>query len=185
MVRNILIELLESLETAFNEADVRELVRKVVSHVLNKANAREILQSILKTLPLDVAGKQKSAIETAAEAIFAIEQTEAELETKELLEDVVDEVLLEKGEPHEVLARLVARLVEMLPMDFIKKGESIDYIATKARESILSLTDRKKLTETVDSITSSQREEIVIVLNEIFEKVYGEGIDYLYIIYNQ
>lgn len=83
-----------------------------------------------------------------------------------------------------MLARLVARLAEELPFSYLTKKASIDYIAGKIRDTILSEVDKKLLMQSVQSITSVQRDEMNIILDQILERVFGEGIDYLYYIHN-
>lgn len=87
------------------------------------------------------------------------------------------------GQPHDVLARMVASLVQQLPIDFLSKGENIGFIAKQFKESLSDTQlDKKKLAVTVENITSAQRDEMNIILDQILQNVFGEGIDYLYFI---
>lgn len=97
----------------------------------------------------------------------------------------MDDILLKAGEPNEVLARLVARLAEELPLNYITKKDSIDYIAGKLQDVFLHEIDKKLLMQSVLSITSVQRDEMNVILDYILQRVFGEGIDYLYFIHNQ
>lgn len=76
---------------------------------------------------------------------------------------------------------MVATLVEQLPIDFLSKN--INFITKKFKQSLSDTElDEKKLITSVESITSAQREEMNIILDQILQGVFGEGIDYLYII---
>lgn len=112
-------------------------------------------------------------------------EEQIEARAREILEEIVDAILLEAGEPNEVLARLVARLAEELPFSYLTKTESIDYISGKIRDTIFTVLDKQLLMQTVQSITSVQRDEMNIIIDQILERVFGEGIDYLYFIHNQ
>lgn len=118
---------------------------------------------------------------------FLLQEDEAGVQSRarEVLEQIVDDVLLNAGQINEVLARLVIKLVEELPFDYIMQTESIEHIVCKIKEITLTGVDKKVLMESVQSITSVQRDETNIILHEILERVFGEGIDYLCFIHNQ
>lgn len=108
-----------------------------------------------------------------------------ETRAREVLEEIVDDILVNGGETSEVLTNLVAKLADQLPFNYVVKTESIDYIVGRIRDVLLSGVDRKMLMQSVQSITSVQRDEMNIILHQILERVFGEGIDYLYFIHNQ
>lgn len=102
----------------------------------------------------------------------------------EILQEIVDDTLLTVGQPHDVLAKMVASLVEQLPMEFLNKTESISFVAEKFKNFASDTKlDMKKLVESVESITSVQREEMAIILDQILKDVFGKGVDYLYLIH--
>lgn len=108
-----------------------------------------------------------------------------EARAKEVLEEIVDAVLLNAGHTNEVLTDLVAKLAEQLPFNYIIQTDSIDYIAGRIKDVILAGVDKQVLMETVQSVTSVQKEEMNVILQQILERVFGEGMDYLYFIYNR
>lgn len=65
------------------------------------------------------------------------------------------------------------------------KTESIDYIVGRIKDVLLTGVDKKVLMKSVQSISSIQRDEMNCILDQILQRVFGEGIDFLYFIHNQ
>lgn len=78
----------------------------------------------------------------------------------------------------------MARLADELPFNYVVKTESINYIVDRIRDVLLTGVDRRALMESVQSISSVQRDEMNCILDQILQMVFGTGIDFLYFIHN-
>lgn len=99
------------------------------------------------------------------------------------MEEIIDEVILTTSKPHEMMTKTVEKLVEAIPIDFLMEETSLEVICKKVEGSIdkdeLKLEELKK---SIESIPSQYKEEMQEILNAILDRVFGSGIDYLYVV---
>lgn len=90
--------------------------------------------------------------------------------------------MLTKDKPHEVMIRMVEKLVESIPINFLMEETSLEVICKKVEDNMnkneLNPQEMKKSVENIPSVFKEAMEEI---LNAILERVFGSGIDYLYV----
>ncbi|CAG9822879.1 unnamed protein product [Phaedon cochleariae] len=187
LLRGLLEEMLShvSSEETFH---VEKMVEKILSSILRCASVQAIINEIIENIPFEPSPEQQSNIDSTAEKIYQIQEPEMSDESvnrcaREILEETIDEVLLMKGEVHEVILRLVEKLVESIPIDFLLQDESIQSVVAKISDVMgNSELDRENLLKSVDSSSSVYRTEMLSILNLLLERVYGTGIDYMYVV---
>lgn len=60
----------------------------------------------------------------------------------------------------------------------------MNYIVSRIQDVLLTGVDKKLLMESVQSISSVQRDEMNCILDQILQMVFGTGMDFLYFIHN-
>lgn len=101
---------------------------------------------------------------------------------EEYVEQIIDEVMLIKKKPHEVITRMLEKLLDTVPYEVLMEEKSLETICQKIEESIeKEELEPEELKKSVESIPSFYKEQMEAILNIILERVFGSGIDYLYI----
>lgn len=180
VVKEILEELLTSLNIKLSEKSTESFVKNIIETLMRSLTVREITDELIQNLQIEPDKSIIEIIESSAEQLYVIseaEVTQDEFSTcfKEIMEDIVDEVLLMKGNLETVMGNMVSRLVDNLPIDFLKSQNSIEMLVAKLLNSNLNL----KLTK-IDMDRMVINMEAKNILNEILNKVFDTGIDLLY-----
>lgn len=90
--------------------------------------------------------------------------------TREILEQIIDDALLEVREPHEVILNMVRELVDQIPYDYIKSDVCLEYIGKKISQTDFAL-DKNHLLSTARSSDGAFRDEIVAILEQVLEHI--------------
>lgn len=185
IVKDILLEMLESLGTEKPIDMSKFIIEELIEGIMNRSSVTAIIDDLLSLLPFEPSDQQTSIIEVTAEKIYSVQPEVTKQDLKkcacELIDEVIDDVLLSFGEPHEVIAKMIATLVQQIPIDYLMKRSSLLHIIDKIRTSLPEI-EKETLVESVLSINSTQLEEMKRLLNRILEEVFGTGIDYIYVI---
>ncbi|KAG5898601.1 hypothetical protein JTB14_020977 [Gonioctena quinquepunctata] len=178
----------EILKKASAQIDVGKIVNDIMGAISACVSVDAIVGEIMDRLPFDPNAQQKSLIDITAEKLYQIQEQEESDESfsrcaKELLEDIIDDVLLEKGEVHEVITNLVQKLFESLPVEYILKEESIESIVQKLSDTLVETElNKEDLVQAIERIPSVYKEEMLKIFDIILEKVFHTGIDFLYVL---
>lgn len=174
--------MLEALDVKLEQRSEENFISEILGSVMRGLSMTELVDELIRNLPIEPDDYQRGVIETTAEQLYVIEQPDIEendeyFTCREILEDIVDEILLTKGEPKTVIARMINKLVQQLPVEFLKERSSTEIIIKKMSTSGL---DFKSVLDEINHLlfTNEARE----VLEEIIRTVYDIGIDYLYFI---
>lgn len=90
---------------------------------------------------------------------------------------------LEKGSNISMLAAMTKDLVQELPISFITQNEIVDLITNKLYENLDYIDiDLVELQDSLEILNGPFDKEMKQVLSIILEKVFGIGIDYLYVL---
>lgn len=101
----------------------------------------------------------------------------------EVVEGVLDSTLEQKGSTFQFVHKLVEGLLDELPHEFITKDFVMDMIIDRLTDSLHTLPDdREELVESYHSIQGPMSEEMKAIMLVILDKVFGIGVDYLYIV---
>lgn len=107
---------------------------------------------------------------------------DSEVDVSQLALNTLNEILEKtvlRSERVQDVGKMLEELVEQLPINFILQREIIQSIVSKITSSYANLM-KDELVDAVQSLTTSQKDEIEAVLEYILEEVFGIGIDYLY-----
>ncbi|XP_064214804.1 cilia- and flagella-associated protein 44 isoform X1 [Tribolium castaneum] len=175
-------EMLEALDVKLTKRSNENFVKEILGSVMRGLSMTELVEELVRNLPIEPDDVQRGIIETTAEQLYVVQEPDAEAEDKffscrEILEDIVDEILLVKGEPHSVMARLITKLVEQLPIDFLKEQSSLEYIVKRMVTS--ELETKLNRSDVMSLLRSKEAREI---LDEIIQTVFDSGLDLLYLI---
>lgn len=117
---------------------------------------------------------------------------------KDILEDVLEDVAC--SDPHYLIPAVLEKLLDSLPVDMLSSESALNEIgkicpspmksylitnvtALSIKKSVQDLElNQDELRKSVQSICSADQQEIADILKGVLERVYGEGIDYLYVI---
>ncbi|XP_050303878.1 cilia- and flagella-associated protein 44 [Anthonomus grandis grandis] len=188
---DLIHELLEQLLTDVDETVIKkskeELVTSILSGILKCVSVHDYIQEIIDNLPIDELNEQqRSSIELVAERLFSInELTDSEDSmtrcTKEILNEILSEVMIH--DPHYLIPKIVERLLDTLPVDFVASDASVDAIANSVHEIVSKAElDPEEFSKSLDRLPIADRQVIVDIMKSILEKVYGTGMDYLFVI---
>lgn len=100
-----------------------------------------------------------------------------ELGAKEILEEVLTEVMLKKKRSaDQMVADVVHAIAEAVPIEFLKKDEALDIVADKVNHTLSgSEVDKEAIAEIVESRGSIYNEEMMEILNIILERIISRG----------
>ncbi|XP_056639556.1 cilia- and flagella-associated protein 44 isoform X1 [Diorhabda sublineata] len=192
IVNHLLNEILRTMKMRSRSAIDAELISKnILSHILNCTSVQDIIKEIINSIPFELSPKQRSLVETSAEKLYLIQEPDMSEDSiikyaNELLEDTIDEVLQKENEPYDVVGELLERLIESIPKEFLFHESSVESIVDKIGGYINGHElDKERLTNKIESLTSVHKNEILAILDAILKKVYGTGIDYMYVIKNK
>lgn len=73
-MHSVLSQLLEDLEMAITESEMRHLVEKICTNIANRASVQDILEQILEGLPAEATPEQQSVVEATAEMLHSVEE---------------------------------------------------------------------------------------------------------------
>jgi hypothetical protein len=180
VARELVQEMLDALDIQLTKRSNENFIKDILGSVMRGVSMAELVEELIRNLPIEPDDDQRGIIETTAEQLYVIpEGPEAELyySTKEIMEDIVDEVLLIKGEPNSVIARMISKLVEQLPIDFLKQKTSIEFMVSKIIESHLEIRLNRS-----DIMHMLHTQEAKNILDEIIQTVFDTGVDLLYYI---
>jgi hypothetical protein len=180
VARELVQEMLDALDIQLTKRSNENFIKDILGSVMRGVSMAELVEELIRNLPIEPDDDQRGIIETTAEQLYVIpEGPEAELyySTKEIMEDIVDEVLLIKGEPNSVIARMISKLVEQLPIDFLKQKTSIEFMVSKIIESHLEIRLNRS-----DIMHMLHTQEARNILDEIIQTVFDTGVDLLYYI---
>ncbi|RZC43160.1 thyroid receptor-interacting protein 11 [Asbolus verrucosus] len=172
---SLLTEMLEALDVKLAQKSTETFIKSMLGSVMRGLSMTELVEELLKNLPIEPDDKQRGIIETTAEQLYVVQEPDATEEdidyySREIMEDIVDEVLLMKDEPQLVMARLVSKLVDNLPVNYLKQQTSLEFLVQKILRSQLNL----KLDEK-DFIHMLHTQEAENIMHEILQRVYDTG----------
>lgn len=180
IVKELIEELLSSLNIKLSQESTEMFIKDIIGGLMRSLTVTEIVEELIRNLQIEPDKSATEIIENTAEQLCVISEAEATQDEisscfKEIMDDIVDEVLLIKEKPETVIANMVSRLVDNLPINFLKSQTSIDLLIGKLLNSNLDL----KFAKTdIDGILLNI--EVKDILNEILDKVFDTGIDLLY-----
>lgn len=102
----------------------------------------------------------------------------------DIVENIIDDALELKHElePHELILDIIEKLVDSLSFDFLEQEESVHFIAQKLMENIVKdSVNRHEILKLLET-EFEKRQDVTSFMHLILEKVYGEGIEYLYVV---
>lgn len=143
---------------------------------------RDLVQDIIKNLPIHPEDEQTSIIESTAQQLYTIQEPELTPEditkySQELIEELFEEALLIKEGPNQMVARFLNKIVDQLPFDLLKKKSSIDIIIKKMLANKLNIQlERREVMNILNKIEAKN------ILDIIIEKVFDTGLDLIYYI---
>ncbi|KAJ8927185.1 hypothetical protein NQ314_020461 [Rhamnusium bicolor] len=188
IITDLITDLLENLDSSLARKSTENIVKDILSGILKCTSVVDIINEILNSLPFEPTNQQQSIIEVTAEKLYGLQEPEVSEDSiikcaNELLDDIIDEVLLTKGQPHDILAKMVRQLVESLPYEYLMTKAAQEKMVKKVVDTVGCIClNKEEMKKTVEKIPSELRNEMIPILNVILEEVYGMGLDYLYII---
>lgn len=185
IVKNLIDEIIPKCDST------KEIVYNIITSLLNCTSVTAIINEIIHNLPIQLSSvKQKSLVEEAAEKLFENQEpppiTADDLEkySMEILENILDDVFDDAAaaEPHKMVLDIVKKLVDSLSTEFLEREESVQFISKKLMDKIVD--DSFNRQEMVQLLRKefAELQDVSSLMNLILQEVYGQGIDYLYII---
>ncbi|KAF5282186.1 hypothetical protein FQR65_LT02883 [Abscondita terminalis] len=172
VVQGILLEMLESLgnlsETFKTEAAL--IVQQIMPNLVAQNNIEDMIRELTNFLPKDFTIIEQDIIKFAAHKILLLLHPELKLRNiedsaKELLIEVIEEMVHVKGELPTLVENLLLRLVQCLPIKFLIQKETINIFVTKLED--LLQTNEESILEAVLKVS----EKCSVNLQEIVEKI--------------
>lgn len=188
MVKGIIDDMLENFDNTLVKHRVNDIMNDIVKKVLDRATVREIVDFLFKNLPLKGTDEEYSIVEMTAEKLYTcsgVEITDMDIIkcATDIVEEILESAIAEKGHSVEMITKLVQDLVQELPIDILTKDDVMNMILCRLTESLTLIDiDKEELTSSIMSLTGPLADDMRTILAQILEKVFGIGIDYLYII---
>ncbi|KAF7286507.1 hypothetical protein GWI33_004914 [Rhynchophorus ferrugineus] len=186
IVTDLVGNLLEDVDTELDRKSTEAMVHNILSGILKCTSVQEIIQEIIDNIPIEPTEDQRKSVEEIAEQLF---DSQERPESSESMINCVNEILAETlseifcKDPHYLITTLVEKLLDTLPVEVMSNENVMNQIALKVKESTKDLElDKDELKKSIEKIQSAERTDILNIINEILERVYGIGIDFLYII---
>ncbi|KAJ3657744.1 hypothetical protein Zmor_009527 [Zophobas morio] len=177
----LLNEMLSALDIHLTKRSNENFIRGILSSVMRGISMTELVEELIRNLPIEPDDEQRGIVETTAEQLYVVGEPETHEEDadycRELMEDIVDEILLAKGDPKDVMARMISNLIDVLPVDFLTEKSSIEYLVERILKSRLQVSLHAS-----DVAHMLVTEDARRILDEIVHKVFDTGVDLLYYI---
>ncbi|CAH0561065.1 unnamed protein product [Brassicogethes aeneus] len=161
----------------------KECIDKLANQFGSKISLEGLRNEILPEIEC-ISDFHKEDLRTVASAVILRMQGSADVVARELVEDLVDTILLERGKTFNVMAHIIERLVASIPVQVLMQEESFDNIADVIKDKFDRKLDYEPLLEGISSVELSRIMDVRAILNIILHRVYGEGLDYLYVVNN-
>ena len=173
--------MLSALDIHLTKRSNENFIRGILSSVMRGISMTELVEELIRNLPIEPDDEQRGIVETTAEQLYVVGEPETHEEDadycRELMEDIVDEILLAKGDPKDVMARMISNLIDVLPVDFLTEKSSIEYLVERILKSRLQVSLHAS-----DVAHMLVTEDARRILDEIVHKVFDTGVDLLYYI---
>ncbi|CAH1956942.1 unnamed protein product [Acanthoscelides obtectus] len=188
VVRDMLDQLLGDVDARLSRLSIENIVKSILSGVLFTTSVVDIIHEIVRNLPITPSSEQLAIIDESAEKLHQLHEISTSEESlvncvHELLEDVLDEVMMVAGAPHDVVFKMVNKLVDVIPSEILLSERSLATISDKIKDIVEGKRlDTDELRSYIERVPQHYREMMAQIINAILERVYGEGIDYIYII---
>ncbi|KAL1505618.1 hypothetical protein ABEB36_005142 [Hypothenemus hampei] len=186
LVRTLIENLMKTVDKDLVRKSNEALVQSILSGIIKCISVNEIIMEIINNIPIEeFTEEQRTSIESVATLLMSIEEPKVEEDSitciKAILEETLSEVLC--YDPHYLIPTVLEQLLDSLPIELVSSKNALDEIAYFIKSSITDLQlDKHELNKSLERLPSEDKREILDIVQNILERVYGEGIDYLYII---
>lgn len=186
LVSGLIEDLLKDVDRSLVKKSGERIVHDILSGILRCSSMQDIVKEIVNNLPIELAEEKQAIVESAAEKILSLHEPQDSDENilpyvMEIIDETLDDVMCH--DPHVFIPALVEKLLECLPSERISSEEVISKIALKVKDATKSsYVDAVKLKKSIEQIPPEDQSEAAEIINAILERVYGEGIDYLFVL---
>ncbi|XP_049825621.1 cilia- and flagella-associated protein 44 isoform X2 [Aethina tumida] len=186
LVAHLLEELLGDTEILAEKMSTERMAKNIVERIMKCISCDEIVKILVDSLPLHLTEEQLEMVEEIAEKIsfvydkprikYALETQEEKQEfALEIMDNIIDETMLVKGNASEVMARMISRMVEEVPFIHLVNQKCIEKLADTLGSKLSVEGIKNEVLPLAETLAKDHKEDIRTVVSAILVKVSGSG----------